>query len=66
MTEYHVSVPARTVTSFKVQAKSPRAAKREVNRWLRGVRDDGDDLVMVEEPGQTCWNFGTRAWTVTS
>lgn len=65
MPRYNVRVPMRSVQDFSVEASSPRAAKRKANEWLKGLRDEGDDM-FVGDPGMDDNHpLDVRYWIVT-
>jgi hypothetical protein len=62
--EFVVVVPMRTSQTFLVRAASPAGAKRKVQNWFKGERDEGSDLTVLDDVGQTNHRLGTRCWTV--
>lgn len=63
---YKVVVPVRTTQTFIVYAASPTGAKRKVNRWLHGERDEQPDLECWDDIGMVSHPYDVRAWDVTT
>jgi hypothetical protein len=59
---FEIEVPMRTSQTFLVYADSAAAAKREVEAWFVGERDEGDDLTILDDVGMTSYRTRPRRW----
>lgn len=65
MSEFVVSVPAKTWTRFQVTAATKAEATRRVLDWYEGGEQvEDEDFSIYQDAGMENYRYSTRSWEV--